>query len=465
MGDVAAPTVVILAAGQGTRMRSATPKVLHGICGRPMVLWPVRAALDAGAAKVVVVGGPDRALEGRLPAGVELAVQAEPRGTGDAVRAATAHLGDGPVIVLAGDVPLITADAISALAQAHEASGAAATMATMELADPTGYGRVVRGADGGVERVVETKTTGDASAEELAIREVNTGVFAFDGPRLTTALEQIEAANAQGEYYLPDVLPVLAADGGVAAHRVDDPDLMLGVNDRVDIARVQALAQRRIVQAHQRAGVTVVHPDSTLIDADVTIGEDAVIEPSSFLRGAAAVGPRAVIGPLTTLIDSSVGDGASVPHSYVVESEIGAGASVGPFAYLRPGTVVAAGAKIGTFVEIKNSNIGAGTKVPHLSYIGDADVGEGSNLGAGTITANYDGHTKHRTTIGKNVRGGVDTSLVAPVEVGDGAWTAAGSVITEDVPPGALGVARARQRNVEDYDERGPGEPGREEDG
>jgi len=453
---VAAPTVVILAAGQGTRMRSATPKVLHDVCGRPMVAWPIAAARAAGAGKVVVVGALDGALEGNLPAGVELAVQHEARGTGDAVRAASEHIDRGAaVVVLAGDVPLITAEAIGALAQAHADARASATMATMTLADPAGYGRVVRDAEGRVERVVETKSPGDATAAELEIHEVNTGVFAFDGGALLDALEQVAPDNSQGEYYLPDVLPLLrAAGGGIEAHHLDDPDLMLGVNDRADLARVRARAQARIHDAHMRAGVTIVDPASTLIDADVELGADTVVEPSSFLRGATRAGERCRIGPLTTLIDMSLGDEVSVPHSYLVQSAVGDRVSIGPFAYLRPGTVLREGSKVGTFVEVKNSDIGAGTKVPHLSYIGDADIGEGSNLGAGTITANYDGHSKHRTKIGDRVRGGVDTAFVAPVEVGDDAWTAAGSVIDEDVPPGALGVARAKQRNVEGYDER-----------
>jgi bifunctional UDP-N-acetylglucosamine pyrophosphorylase/glucosamine-1-phosphate N-acetyltransferase len=453
---VAAPTVLILAAGQGTRMRSATPKVLHDVCGRPMIEWPVRAALEAGAGRVVVVGSPDGGLDGRLPDGVELAIQEQARGTGDAVRAAADRLDpDAPVVVLSGDVPLVTGALVSELAAAHAAAGAAATMATMELDDPSGYGRVVRGSDGGVERVVETKAPGDATVAELAIREVNAGVYAFDARRLLDALGRIEPDNAQGEYYLPDALTALRADGdGVAAFAVGDPTLVLGVNDRVDLAGVRALAQRRIHEAHMREGVTIVDPASTLIDADVHLGRDTVVEPSTFLRGDTVAGERCRIGPLTTLVDAVLGDEVSVPHSYVVECEVRSGASVGPFAHLRPGTLLREGVKVGTFVEVKNSDVGEGAKVPHLSYLGDADVGEGTNLGAGSITANYDGFAKHRTRIGARVRGGVDTAYVAPVEVGDGAWTAAGSVVTEDVPPGALAVARARQRNVEGYDER-----------
>ncbi|MDO8185924.1 bifunctional UDP-N-acetylglucosamine diphosphorylase/glucosamine-1-phosphate N-acetyltransferase GlmU [Conexibacter sp. JD483] len=451
-----APVVVILAAGQGTRMRSATPKLLHELCGRPLLSWTVDAARAAGASKVVVVGGPDRALAPGLPDDVVLAVQQEARGTADAVQAAAAEIDrDAPVIVLNGDVPLMTGASLGALATAHAEQGAAATMLTMVLPDPSGYGRVVRNADGAVERVVETKKPGDATPAELEIREVNGGVYAFDGGELLDALLEVRSDNAQGELYLPDVLPILRARGrAVRAHVVDDPGLALGVNDRGDLAKVRAEAQRRILAAHMAAGVTIVDPGSTVIDAGVEIGADTTILPFSSLLGATRVGSGSSVGPQTSLIDAELGDGVSVPHSYLTGCAVHDGASVGPFAYLRPGAVLRAGAKVGTFVEVKNSDIGEGTKVPHLSYIGDADVGPGSNLGAGTITANYDGRRKHRTTIGARVKGGVDTAFVAPVTVGDDAWTAAGSVITEDVPDGALGVGRSRQRNIEQYSER-----------
>jgi bifunctional UDP-N-acetylglucosamine pyrophosphorylase / glucosamine-1-phosphate N-acetyltransferase len=445
-----------MAAGQGTRMRSRTPKMLHELCGLPMIAWPVAAAREAGAEKVVVVGGPDRALEGRLPEGVELAVQPEANGTGGAVLAAAEHLGEGSVLVLNGDVPLVTADALRELIAAHQQGGAAATVATMVLEDPTGYGRVVRGAGSDVERVVETKTAGDASEAELAIHEVNAGVYALEAPALLDALRRANTDNAQGEIYLPGALAVLRSGGRrVLAHEVHDPTLLLGVNDRVELARVRALAQQRIIEVHQRAGVTVVDPASTLIDATVELGPDTVIEPSSFLRGATRAGADCRIGPLTTLIDARLGDGVSVPHSYLQGPlEVRDGATVGPFAYLRPGTLLRERSKAGTFVEIKNSDVGEGTKVPHLSYLGDADVGPGTNLGASTITANYDGRAKHRTTIGAGVHTSVDTTLVAPVTLGDRSYTGAGSVITEDVPPGALGIARERQTNVEGYAQR-----------
>ncbi|HTZ85492.1 MAG TPA: bifunctional UDP-N-acetylglucosamine diphosphorylase/glucosamine-1-phosphate N-acetyltransferase GlmU [Solirubrobacteraceae bacterium] len=439
-----APTVLILAAGQGTRMRSSVPKVLHDLCGLPMVLWPVRAALAAGAGRVVVVDSPTRATEAVLSDGVELVVQPEPNGTGGAVAAAMSQLDEGgqpvegAVIVLSGDVPLIDAEAIRELAQAHASAGAGATMVTSVLADPSGYGRVVRDGDGTVLRVVETKKQGDASAEELEIKEVNAGIYAFDASALRQALPRLSADNAQAELYLPQALDLMRADGlTVAAHVLEDPALMLGVNDRVALARARRLAQYRINHAHMLAGVGIVDPQATVIDADVQIGKDTVIEPFTTIHGATRIGER-----------------CTIRHSYMIDCVLEDGVSVGPFAYLRPGTVLREDTKIGTFVEVKNSDVGPAAKVPHLSYIGDADVGERSNLGAATITANYDGQNKHRTKIGKRVKGGVDTSFVAPVTVGDDAWTAAGSVVTEDVPEGALAVARAKQRNVEDYAER-----------
>jgi len=451
-----APTVVILAAGEGTRMKSKVPKVLHPLCGRPVIAWVVAAAEEAGAETIVVVDNPQRRLDGHLPDGVEVAIQDEPRGTGDAAAAARKRIpADGVVVVVNGDVPLLTGAAIARLVEAHEELGAAATMGTMEPADPAGYGRVVRTAEGDVERVVETKLEGDASDEELAIREVNTGVYAFDGGALLEALDQLSPDNAQAELYLPDVLPAIRAAGHtVAGYPIGDPELTHGVDDRIDLAYAREVAQTRIHCQHMRAGVTIIDPSSTTIDAGVTIGRDTVVEPGSSLRGATAVGEDCTIGPMTALIDAALGDGVSVTHSYLQGARVDGGASVGPFAYLRPDAHLHPGAKAGAFVEIKNSEIGPGAKVPHLSYIGDADIGQGSNIGAGSITANWDGRDKHRTTIGRDVRVSVDTTFVAPVEVGDRAYTGAGSVITEDVPPGALGVARARQRNVEGYADR-----------
>jgi bifunctional UDP-N-acetylglucosamine pyrophosphorylase / glucosamine-1-phosphate N-acetyltransferase len=449
-------SVVILAAGEGTRMRSATPKVLHPLCGRPLIAWPIAAAKAAGAERIVVVDGPQRALAGHLPAGVDVAIQEEPKGTGDAMRAAAGHLHpEVPVVVLYGDVPLITAEAIDALVAEHNRARAAATMATMVLDDPSGYGRVVRDAQGDVVRVVETKSPGDASSEELAIQEVNTGIFCFDSGALLEALQELRNDNAQEEYYLPDVLPLLRENGHtIAAHIVDDPVLTLGVNDRADLAAVRAHAQQRIHEQLMRDGVTIVDPASTTIDAGVIIGQDTVIEPATHIRGRTSIGEDCTIGPQTTLLDATIANGVAVRHSYVDSAILEDGVTVGPFAYLRPGAMLQQGAKAGTFVEIKNSTVGAGSKVPHLSYIGDADIGRDTNIGAGSITANYDGRDKHRTTIGDGVKVSVDTAFVAPVKIGDRAYTAAGSVITEDVPDGALGVARQRQTNIEGYADR-----------
>ena len=449
-------TVVILAAGQGTRMRSRLPKMLHPLCGRPLLGWPIAAAREAGARRIVVVVSPGGELDGQLPDDVTTVVQPQANGTGGAVQAAASELHDGEtVVVLPGDAPLITAQAITALVDAHTTSGAKATMATMRLDDPTGYGRVVRDADGDVERVVETKADGDATPEEREIHEVNSSIFAFESQAVTQALATLTPDNAQQELYLPDVLPALRATGHeIAAHTLDDPDLARGINDRVQLAEVRQIAQQRIHDAHGRAGVTIVDPASTLIDVTVTIAPDTTIEPSSFVRGTTSIGAGCTVGPLTTLIDATLHDHVTIPHSYVVEAEIHDNATVGPFAYLRPGTKLRERSKAGTFVEIKNSDVGKGSKVPHLSYIGDATIGEDTNIGAATITANYDGTHKHRTTIGDRVHTGVDTTLVAPVTLGDDVFTGANSAITKDVPDKALGIARERQTNYAGYADR-----------
>lgn len=436
-----------------------------------MIAWPVAAARAAGAGKVVVVEGPDGRLGSALgaeqgdllnrrgvgsPDGeVTFAVQQEPRGTADAVKAAIPQIDPAAtVVVLNGDHPLVTPEALAGLVNAHATSGAAATLATAVLEDPSGYGRVVRAPDGTVERVVETKAPGDASDLELHIREISTGIFAFEGAALIDALGEVRSHNVQGEFYLPDVLAILRSrERSVLPYEIGDAS-ELGVNDRVGLAGVREVAQRRIHERHMVAGVTIVDPVATVIDVDVRIGQDAVIAPFSSLQGRTEIGAGARIGPLSTLIDTRVGAEASVVHSYLQGAEVGERVSVGPFSYLRPGAVLREGSKAGAFVEIKNSDIGSGAKVPHLSYIGDTEIGERTNIGAGTITANYDGQNKNRTRIGAGAFVGVDTMLVAPVSVGDGAYTGAGSVINEDVPPTALGIARSRQTNIEGYGER-----------
>jgi bifunctional UDP-N-acetylglucosamine pyrophosphorylase / glucosamine-1-phosphate N-acetyltransferase len=445
-----------MAAGQGTRMRSSVPKVLHEICGRPMVAWPILAARQAGADRICVIVSPDRDISAALPNGTETIVQPEADGTGGALRAATDVVrASDTVLILSGDHPLVSAEIIDGLISAHRDAEAAATVMTTEMEDPGSYGRIVRDTDGNIERIVEAKASGDASPDELAIKEVNAGTYAFAGPALADALERLDNDNAQGEYYLGDVLPVLRESGLlIAAYRAPDAGVNLGINDRADLARVADEARRRILIGHMRSGVTIEDPGATWIDADVEIAADTTVLPGTTLRGRSSIGAGSTIGPMATLIDSRIGERATVVHSYLTGCEVANEATVGPFAYLRPDARIGEGAKAGTFVEIKNSEIGAGAKVPHLSYIGDAEVGEGSNLGASTVTANYDGWRKDRTKIGKNVRTGVDTTFVAPVEVGDDAYTGAGSVITEDVPPGALGISRASQKNIEGYAEK-----------
>jgi bifunctional UDP-N-acetylglucosamine pyrophosphorylase/glucosamine-1-phosphate N-acetyltransferase len=445
-----------MAAGEGTRMRSSLPKMLHPVCGRAMVAWPILAAREAGAGQVAVIVSPGRDISAGLPDEVETVVQPESDGTGGAVRAALPLIEQSEtVLILSGDHPLLSAETISGLFEAHAASDAAATMLTIELDDPGSYGRVVRAPSGEVERVVEAKAAGDADPEQLAIREINAGTYAFDAAPLAAALAGLSNDNAQGEYYLPDVFPALREAGHtVAAHVAEDFAVTMGVNNRADLAAVEAEARRRILEAHMLAGVTVVDPGSTWIDAGVEIAADARIEPGTSLRGDTAVGAGSVVGPLTTLTDTTLGAKVHVPHSFLVECEVLDGCQVGPFAYLRPGAYLEPGAKAGTFVEIKNSRIGEGAKVPHLAYVGDAEVGDGANLGAGTITANYDGFRKNRTVIGAHARIGVDTMLIAPVEVGDGAYTGAGAVIQEDVPEGALAVSENDQRNIEGFAER-----------
>jgi bifunctional UDP-N-acetylglucosamine pyrophosphorylase/glucosamine-1-phosphate N-acetyltransferase len=438
---------VILAAGLGTRMRSATPKALHDLCGQPMILWPLHAAREAGAEQVLVVDSPARALSEALPDDVHVAVQEQPDGTGGAAAAALAQMraddlldAARPVVILSADVPLVPAAVIAELVAAHLEDGNEATVLSTVLADPAGYGRIVRDGDGRLQRIVETKTPGDSTQAEREICEINTGIFAFSPGALERTLPALDTENAQKELYLPQVIDLLAGDGAVVgAHAVEDEAVVLGVNDRAGLARVRAHAQRLIAERHMAAGVGIVDPSATVIDVDVEIGQDTLIEPFTSIRGKCRIGA-----------------GCTIRHSYLRDCVLEDGASVGPFAYLRPGTVLRRGSKIGTFVELKASDVGEGAKIPHLSYIGDATIGERANLGASTVTANYDGLTgrKDRTTIGARAKTGVDTTLVAPVTLGADAYTGAGSVITDDVPDGALGIARERQRNIPDYASR-----------
>ena len=462
--------VVVLAAGEGTRMRSAaTPKVLHPLCGRTMLGHVVHAARGLSPDHLAVVVGHARTqvtahlLE--VDPEARAVVQEQQHGTGHAVRVAlqelTSQVGDltGTVVVVPGDAPLLTTATLAALVRHHEQAGAATTLLTAVLSDPTGYGRVVRDDDGAVTAVVEHK---DADEATRALQEVATSVYAFDAAALGEALRSLTTDNAQGEEYLTDVVGLHRAAGlTVAAAVAETAGETMGVNDRVQLSEARRLLRDRLVEDHQRAGVTVIDPRTTWLDVDVEIAADAVLEPGCQLQGATRIGAGAVVGPDTTLVDCEVGDGASVVRSHCLGASIGAGAAVGPFTYLRPGTRLGARSKAGAFVEVKASTVGEDSKVPHLSYVGDATIGAGSNIGAATVTVNYDGRDKHRTTIGDGVRVGSDTMLVAPVSVGDGAYTAAGSVITQDVPAGSLGVGRAKQRNIDGWVARRRGGPAR----
>lgn len=447
--------VVVLAAGEGTRMRSRFPKVLHPVLDRPL-LGHVLAATEAlaPAHTVVVVGhGRDAVVDylGQHHPGVTTVVQQEQRGTGHAVRIALAGRtpAGGPVVVLAGDAPLITADTLRELLSSHGEDDAAATVLSAYVKDPTGYGRIVRDQSGGIVAIVEDK---DADEAQRAVREVNSGVYAFAPAALLRALAQLGTDNAAGEEYLTDVLALLRAEGRtVGAVAAASADEVLGVNDRVQLADVHRRLRDRVLLAWMRAGVTVVDPATTWIGVGVELEPDVVLHPNTHLEGRTRVAGGAHVGPDTTLRDVEVGAAARVRRTEAVGAVIGERAEVGPFSYLRPGTTLAAGSKVGAYVETKNMVLGEGSKVPHLSYVGDADIGTGSNIGAATVVVNYDGVTKHRTVVGDHVRIGSDSMLVAPVSVGDGAYTAAGSVITDDVPPGALAIGRARQRNVEGW--------------
>jgi bifunctional UDP-N-acetylglucosamine pyrophosphorylase/glucosamine-1-phosphate N-acetyltransferase len=447
-------TVVIMAAGHGTRMRSSVPKVLHPVCGLPMIHWVIEAARAAGAGRIVCVTRPGEGVEEALPEDVQLAEQTVGEGTGSAVLAARDGIEpDTTVVILSGDHPLVSAELIRSLLDRHEREHAAATLLTTDRLDPSGYGRIVRAPDDSVERIVETKHPDGVPENELRIREINLGTYAFAAGDLFAGLDAVTETN--GERYLTSVLPVISERGGrIAAQLTDDALSGQGVNTRADLMEVQLQLNRRLIEGHAMNGVTFVSPDTTTLEAGVEIDEDTIVGPGVTLQAGTRIGAGCEIGPHSTLINARLGNGVRVAHSYLVDCDVEDGVSIGPFAYLRPGTVVRAGAKIGTFVEVKNSDIGRGTKVPHLSYLGDADVGEKSNIGAGNITANYDGRRKHRTKIGKRVKTSVDTSFVAPVSVGDDAYTGAGSVITDDVPDGALGIARARQANVDGYAQR-----------
>ena len=444
-------TVVILAAGEGTRMKSSTPKVLHPISGRSLVGHVINAVDTLSPKQVrVVVGAGREQVEAHL---LEIAphvttiFQEKRGGTGHATQLALNGLkAKGTILVLAGDTPMLTGDSLQQLLDHHHEGGFTASVLTAEHPDPTGYGRIIRGDDDSLLRIVEERDADDIQRE---IFEVNSGVYAFDSAKLANAIGKLTSNNSQGELYLTDVIEILRNEGGkIAAVLIDDFIEILGVNDRVQLAETAALLRDRINEELMRAGVTIVDPLSTWVDSTATVANDVVLMPGTAISGNTTVATGSIIGPRSTLVDCTVGSGARVIESRATEAIIGEGANVGPYTFLRPGTKLLPNSKVGAYVEMKNATLGEGSKVPHLSYVGDAVIGEGSNIGAATIFVNYDGVEKHYTVVGDHVRIGSDSMLVAPVTIGDGAYTAAGSVITEDVPPGAIGVGRAKQRNV-----------------
>ena len=446
--------VLVLAAGEGTRMRSKLPKVLHPILGRPILGHVINAAWQLEPNKILVVTGSGREqveawLTENQPAVLKVE-QSSRNGTGHAVGVALENqkaISDSDnVMVLYGDTPLLTGAALRVLWQTHIDANAAATILTAKVSDPLGYGRIIRDKSAAVIGIVEEK---DATAEQKSITEINSGIYVFNRKLLEAALKKVTKDNSQGEQYLTDVIKILHGDGKpVIGVSVVDETEILGVNDRKQLANCTEIMRNRINDVWMREGVTIIDPATTWIESDVVIARDVVIQPSTYLQGKTAIGEDAQIGPDVTLIDCTVDEGAIITRTYANDAHIGVRAQVGPFSYLRPGSELHKGSKVGAYVEVKNAIIGAGSKVPHLSYVGDATIGEGSNIGAATIFVNYDGVKKHRTVVGDAVRIGSDTMLVAPVTIGDGAYTAAGSVITEDVPAGSIAVGRAKQRNI-----------------
>lgn len=445
--------VVVLAAGKGTRMKSQLPKVLHPLGGRPMIQHVLDATSGLQPQKTILIlgHGADQVREALSDGDYAIAIQDPPKGTGHAVMQVLPHLEgyEGDVVIVSGDVPLLTEATLRALVEAHRQAEAAATILTVELSDPTGYGRILRDAGGQVVGIVEQK---DASEEQKRVQEINSGTYVFRWQPLANALTQITPHNAQGEYYLTDAIRLLVEAGHpVAGHVTRDPESLMGVNDRADLAEASRLFRRRLNEHWMRQGVTLVDPVTTYIDSGVEIGPDTVIEPGTYLHGNTRIGAGCHIGPDCDLTNAVIEDGARVQRAVVTDSRVGAGSQLGPYAHVRGGAEIGPHCRIGNFVEIKNSQLAHGVKAAHLAYLGDAQIGRGTNVGCGTITCNYDGRHKHRTVIGEGCFIGSDSILVAPLTIGDGATTAAGSVITQDVPALALGVGRARQRNVEEW--------------
>ena len=444
--------VIILAAGEGTRMKSTVPKVLHSLCGRTMLGHAIAAARELAPQRLVVVAGHGRdevtAHVAREAPDAQVVIQERQGGTGHAVRTVIEAVGpiEGQVIVTYGDMPLLRAATLANLAREHDAEGNMVTVLTARTSDPAGYGRIIRDASGAMTGIVEEA---DATDEQRLVDEINSGCYTFEGILLADAIKRVPTTNVLGQEYLTDVVAILRSDGHrVGTQQAADPSEIQGVNDRVQLAQARRIYNDRLLEHWMRAGVTIIDPATTWLDADVTLEPDTEIGPSTHLEGRTAIASGARIGPGCVLRDTVVGAGASVISAVCESAEIGPGASVGPYTRLRPGTRLGPGTRAGSFVEMKNAVVGKGSKVPHLTYVGDADIGSGSNIGAATVFVNYDGAAKHHTSVGDHVRIGSDTMLVAPVEVGDGAYTAAGSVITENVPPGAMAIGRSRQRNV-----------------
>jgi len=443
---------LILAAGKGTRMKSKLPKVLHKVGGKAMVERVLETVQSIGTNRdVVIVGFGGDAVQNYLGNRAEFVRQEEQNGTGHAVKMAQPVLGDydGTILLLCGDTPLVTKESLEALLEEHKNSGAAATILTAHMPDPTGYGRIIRNEAGSVVRIVEQK---DGKPEELAVQEVNTGMYAFDSKKLWPCLDQLSDDNAQGELYITDVVGILVNGGDkVSAYMTKDFEESLGVNSRLQLAEAEAILKHRKNIELMTAGVTIIDPANTYVAPEVTVGADTILHPGTILEGDTVIGERCEIGPHTRLTNVKVGNDTIIHFTYGHDCEVKDGVDVGPYVHLRPNTVLGNKVHVGNFVEVKNSNVGEGTKFPHLSYIGDSDVGAGVNIGCGTITVNYDGKNKHRATIGSHVFIGCNANIVAPVTVGDDAFIAAGSTITEDVPAGALAIARSRQVNKEDY--------------
>ena len=446
---------IILAAGKGTRMKSAHPKVLHRVCGKAMVRHVLDAAEAAGSKRnIVVVGFGADEVRAELGTAAEVVVQAEQLGTGHAVLQAEPLLHDacGTVMVLCGDTPLLTGALVKRLYEEHEKAGAKATVLTAVMPDATGYGRVIRTTVGDVKKIVEHK---DATEEERAVQEVNSGIYCFEKEALFSALKNVGCDNAQGEYYLPDVLSILRERGEkIWAVAADDYEETLGVNSRLHLAQAEKILRRRKNMELLESGVTLMDPESTFVDMDVVVGRDTVIYPFTWLEGKTVVGEDCTLGPSSRFTDVKIGNNVTAHFVFAHECEIENGATMGPYVHIRPDSHISKDVKIGNFVEVKNSNIGEGSKLPHLQYIGDCDMGAGVNMGCGTITVNYDGKQKFRTKIGDNAFVGCNSNLVAPVAIGDGAYVAAGSTITKDVPPEELAVARARQKNIPNWPDK-----------